>query len=213
MMVIDEEGRVDDRHGDVRRPAVFLDRDGTIIEHVHYLADPARVRLLPDAAPALRRLGRAGYALVVITNQSAIGRGMITVEQYGEVDAEMRRQLAEGGVALDGVYYCPEVPGVDDPTVVTHGDRKPAPGMLLRAALELGLDTSSSWMIGDMISDALAGLNAGCKGSLLVRTGKQLDDQARAGASYPAVDDLAAAADFILGSVDGPTTNQGGKTS
>jgi D,D-heptose 1,7-bisphosphate phosphatase len=185
--------------GEGRRPAVFLDRDGTIIEFVHYIADPARVRLLPDAPSALRRLVGAGYALVVITNQSAIGRGMITVEQYDAVDAEMRRQLAAEGVTLDGVYYCPEVPGVDDPAVVTHDDRKPGPGMLLRAARELGLDPSRSWMIGDMVSDVLAGLNAGCKGSLLVRTGKRSDVEAPAGGFVSTVDDLSAAIEVILG--------------
>jgi histidinol-phosphate phosphatase family protein len=192
------------------RPAVFLDRDGTIIEHVHYIADPARVRLLPDVGRSLRRLHDAGYALVVSTNQSAIGRGMITVEQYEAVDAEVRRQLADEGVTLDGLYSCPEVPGVDNPTIVTHGDRKPGPGMLLRASRELGLDLSTSWMVGDMISDALAGQSPGCKGSLLVRTGKTLgDDEAMGGVGsgdpYPIVDDLSAAADAILGSADVPS--------
>ena len=183
----------------MNRPAVFLDRDGTIIEYVHYLGDPARVRLLPAAAGALRRLREAGFALVVITNQSAIGRGMITVEQYEAVDAEVRRQFFKEGVTFDGVYYCPEVPDVDDPTVVTHVDRKPGPGMLLRASLDLGLDPSRSWMIGDMLSDVLAGRNAGCKGSLLVLTGKGVADEGPSGVSYGVVDDLSAAADAILG--------------
>jgi D-glycero-D-manno-heptose 1,7-bisphosphate phosphatase len=189
---------------DAPRPAVFLDRDGTVIEYVHYIGDPDRVRLLPGAARALRRLADAGLALVVITNQSAIGRGMITVDQYGQVDAEMRRQLEAEGVTLDGVYYCPEVPGVDDPTVVTHGDRKPGPGMLLKASAELGLDPSRSWMVGDMISDVLAGRNAGCRGSFLVRTGKKAADETPAGRFYTIVDDLSAAVDAILGSVDDP---------
>jgi len=186
------------------RPAVFLDRDGTIIEHVHYLSDPAGVRLLPGAAEALRRLGAAGFALVAVTNQSAIGRGMITLGQYRAVDAELARQLAAEGVVLDRVYYCPEVPAVDDDrTAITHGDRKPGPGMLLRGARELGLDLLASWMIGDMISDALAGINAGCRGSLLVLTGKGLDPaEVREGAGYGVVADLRAAADLILGATD-----------
>ena len=186
------------------RPAVFFDRDGTVIEYVHYLSDPAKTRLLPDAGPALRRLRGAGYALVVITNQSAIGRGIITVEQYGLVNDEMNRQLAAEGVELDGIYYCPEVPVDDDRTAVTHGDRKPGPGMLIRASKDLGLDLSTSWMIGDMISDALAGINAGCKGSFLVETGKGLaGDEAGA---FRVVPNLSAAADAILGSTDDPTT-------
>jgi D,D-heptose 1,7-bisphosphate phosphatase len=183
------------------RPAVFLDRDGTVIEQVHYLSDPAKVRLLARAAPALRRLRDAGYALVVITNQSAIGRGWLTVEQYGLVNDEMNRQLAAEGVTLDGVYYCPEAPTVDDRTAITHGDRKPGPGLLLRAGRDLGLDLSTSWMIGDMISDVLAGINAGCKGSLLVETGKKFSDgDAPPDLDLTIVADLSAAADVILGS-------------
>jgi D,D-heptose 1,7-bisphosphate phosphatase len=189
------------------RPAVFLDRDGTVIEQVHYLGDPAKVRLLSGAAPALRRLRDAGYALVVITNQSAIGRGWLTVEQYGLVNDEMVRQLLAGGVTLDGVYYCPEVPATDDDRLaITHGDRKPGPGMLLRAGRELGLDLSTSWMIGDMISDVLAGINAGCKGSLLVETGKKFNDgDAPPDLNLTIVANLPAAADLILASADEQT--------
>jgi D-glycero-D-manno-heptose 1,7-bisphosphate phosphatase len=183
---------------------VFLDRDGTVIEQVHYLSDPSRVKLLPDVGSALRRLKEAGYSLVVITNQSAIGRGMITVEQYGLVNDEMTRRLAAEGVTLDGIYYCPEVPTDDDRTLITHGDRKPGPGMLIRASKDLGLDLASSWMVGDMVSDALAGINAGCKGSLIVGTGKGLTEgEARTGA-YRVVPNLSASADLILGSTDDP---------
>ncbi len=182
------------------RPAAFLDRDGTVIEHVHYLSDPAEVRLIPGAAPALRRLRGAGFALVVVTNQSAIGRGMITVEQLGLVNDEMVRQLAAEGVALDGIYYCPEAPAGDDRTAITHGDRKPGPGMLLRASAELGLDPLASWMIGDMISDVLAGINARCRGSILVQTGKSPSPaEAGAGGDYLVAADLPAAAGLILG--------------
>jgi D,D-heptose 1,7-bisphosphate phosphatase len=195
------------------RPAVFLDRDGTVIEYVHYLGDPAKVRLLAGAAPALRRLHDAGYALVAITNQSAIGRGMITVEQYGLVNDEMNRQLAAEGVTLDGVYYCPEVPTDDDRTAITHGDRKPGPGMLLRAGRDLGLDLSTSWMIGDMISDVLAGINAGCQGSLLVETGKKFGvDDVPAGLDLTIVANLSAAADVILGPADEPAFKDDSKT-
>jgi D,D-heptose 1,7-bisphosphate phosphatase len=188
------------------RPAVFLDRDGTVIEQVHYLSDPSRVRLLPDAGPALRRLQASGFALVVITNQSAIGRGWITVEQYGLVNDEMNRQLAAEGVELDGIYYCPEAPTGDDRTEVTHPDRKPGPGLLIRASRDLALDLSTSWMIGDMISDALAGLNAGCRGSFLVGTGKELtEEEAVAASGFAVVPNLSAAADHILGASDGRT--------
>jgi D-glycero-D-manno-heptose 1,7-bisphosphate phosphatase len=177
------------------RPAVFLDRDGTIIEDVPYLSDPAHVRLLPGAAGALRRLREAGFACVVVTNQSGVGRGLFREDAVHEVHDAMARKLAAEGVTLDAVYCCFEAPAGDDLTAVDHPDRKPGPGMLLRAARELGLDLAASWMVGDKLSDALAGVNAGCRGSVLVRTGKPLPPDH----GYPACDDLAAAADLILG--------------
>lgn len=115
------------------RPAVFLDRDGTIIEHVDHLTDPGDVRLIPGAAKAIRLLRSAGYVCVVVTNQSVIGRGMLSVEGLGRVHAEMRRQLAQHGAELDGVYYCPAAPTTTDRTIVEHSDRKPGSGMLLRS--------------------------------------------------------------------------------
>lgn len=181
------------------RPAVFLDRDGTLIEEVHYLDDPAGVRLLPGAAEAIRGLRASGFACVLVTNQSAIARGIITVERLVEIHGELNRQLAAAGAALDAIYYCPEAPTGEDRTVVEHPDRKPGPGLLLRAALDLGLDIHHSYMIGDMISDVLAGINAGCRRSFLVRTGKETSGvEAGHGAIFEVVDDLAAAAALIL---------------
>ena len=153
------------------RPAVFLDRDGTLIEHVPYLSDPALVQLLPGAAEALRRFRRAGFACVLVTNQSAIGRGMLTEERLDEIHTEMNRQLAARGATIDAIYYCPDAPAGDDRTVVENPDRKPGPGMLLRAAADLKLDLGASWMVGDLISDVLAGQNAGCR-SILLESGQ-----------------------------------------
>ena len=183
--------------GDLR-PAVFLDRDGTLIEHVSYLSDPALVRLLPGAAEALKQLCRAGFALILVTNQSAIGRGMLTEDRLDQIHTELNRQLAAGGVTIDGIYYCPAVPSGDDRTAVEDPDRKPGPGMLLRAAVDLKLDLSASWMVGDLISDVLAGLNAGCR-SILVESGQTSSEEADklAGRSLIA-SDLAAAANLIL---------------
>ena len=161
------------------RPAIFLDRDGTVIEHVHYLSDPAMVRLLPGVAEALTRFRRAGFTRVLVTNQSAIGRGMFTTERLDEIHTEMYRQLAACGATVDAVYYCPDVPIGDDRTVVEKSDRKPGPGMLLRAAADLRLDLGASWMIGDLISDVLAGENAGCR-TILLESGQSLPEHARA---------------------------------
>lgn len=180
-----------------RRSAVFLDRDGTVIENVPYLADPSRVTLFGDSISALRRLQEAGYALVIVTNQSAVGRGLITLDQLAAVNDEMTRQFAAGGVRLDAIEFCPEAPIKGDRTTIEHHDRKPGPGMLLRAALNLDLDLESSWMVGDMISDALAGENAGCRGSILVATGHGLSDEDREG-PYPIVATLGDAVDVIL---------------
>ena len=129
MQPIDPRPRRPDPAG---RPAVFLDRDGTLIEDAHYLVDPRHVRLLPGTVESLRRLRDAGFACVVVTNQSAIGRGMLTEEGLRLIHEELARQLAARGVALDAFYHCPEAPTGGDPTAVEHPDRKPGPGMLLR---------------------------------------------------------------------------------
>jgi histidinol-phosphate phosphatase family protein len=183
------------------KPAVFLDRDGTVIEHVHYLGNPADVRLVPGAAGAIQRLREAGFVCVVVTNQSAVGRGMISLEQVGLVHSEMIRQLAEQGTAVDAIEFCPLAPSGDDRTVIDHPDRKPGPGMLFRAAESLGLDLDASWMVGDLISDVLAGINAGCKGSILLRSGqvkhRELGDPGP-WPEYHVADDITAAAELIL---------------
>lgn len=180
------------------RPAVFLDRDGTVIEERHYLSDPAGVCLCPNAAAGIRLLRERGYACVLVSNQSGIGRGMFTVEDLHRVHAEVERQLGEAGAALDGWYFCPEAPRGDDRSVVEHPDRKPGPGMLLRAAGELGLDLGRSWMVGDMMSDLLAGRNAGCRGSILVRTGYGSRLEPPDGAADHIAPDLLTAAAWIL---------------
>jgi D-glycero-D-manno-heptose 1,7-bisphosphate phosphatase len=176
------------------RPAVFFDRDGTLIEDVHYLADPGKVRLLPGAAEAVRDLQSLGFACVVITNQSAVGRGLLNVPTLDAIHAEMHRQFAEHQVRLDGLYYCTSVPESKDRTVIDDPDRKPGPGMLIRAANELRLDLGDSWMIGDMLSDILAGKNAGCRGSILIRAShRKLPDISHEAIDWIAEDALSAA--------------------
>ena len=180
------------------RPAVFLDRDGTLIEHVHYLCDPALVRLLPGAPEALKKLRRAGFVVVLVTNQSAIGRGMLTENRLEQIHTEMRRQLAACGATIDAIYYCPVAPSSDDRSLVEHPDRKPGPGMLLRAAADLHLDLATSWMVGDLISDVWAGLNAGCRSILLESVDAPLEDVKAFQGRVLILSDLSAVAAAIL---------------
>jgi len=153
------------------RPAVFLDRDGTIVREVGYLKSPRQMRLLPRAAKAVRLLRDAGFAVVVVTNQSGIARGIFTEDDAEHIHAALRRRLARRGAHLDGIYYCPHHPEATRPAYrVTCPCRKPAPGMLLRAASDLDLDLNTSFAVGDGERDLLAGLRAGCT-IVLVRTG------------------------------------------
>lgn len=175
------------------RVAVFLDRDGTLIEDREYLKDPSGVRLLPGVPASLRRLLDAGFTLVVITNQSGIGRGWMTEDDYQRVNAEFEKQLAAFDVALSGVYHCsagPATAGGEE-----HPDRKPMPGMYLRAARELDLDLAASFAIGDSLRDVIAGQRAGCRLGILVRTGKPIPADLE---GWPIADNLEAAVDIVL---------------
>ena len=152
-------------------PAIFLDRDGTLIEWVHYLRDPARVRLVPHAARALSELRALGYRLVLVTNQAALGKGLLTSSELHDVHRRLEALLAAEGVSLDAWYFCPHVAKGSDRLAIEHPDRKPGPGMLFRAAREHGLALARSIMVGDALSDTLAGRNAGCAATVLVRSG------------------------------------------
>lgn len=185
------------------RPAIFLDRDGTLIEDVDYLSDPKDIRIIPGVVEGLARLEQAGFARVIVTNQSGVGRGMITLAQLDRIHDEMSRLFSEQGVTFDAIYSCPEVPIGNSEAEVEHEDRKPGPGMLKQAARDLGLNLVASWMIGDKLSDVLAGYNAGCR-SIRLRTGKgrSISSGARAPglAEHTIVDDLLAAVNLILAS-------------
>lgn len=138
------------------RPALFLDRDGTLVHDPGYLGDPGGVELLPGTAEGLRLAVDAGLLPVVISNQSGVARGFYSEDDLTLVDAELRRQLAAEGVTLEHSYYC--VHGPDDECVC----RKPLPGLIERAVAELDLDVSASIMVGDREGDIEAGLAAGC---------------------------------------------------
>ena len=173
-----------------RAPAVFVDRDGTINEHVEYLSDPKRFSEIPGSFLALKRLKDLGYRIVIVTNQPGIGLGYFSKEEFFAVNREMMRQAAAVGGAIDKIYFCPHSKAESCPC------RKPEPFFLRRAAEELNIDLSSSFVIGDMTSDVQLGKNGGTH-TILVRTGRGGDDgMFEVSAEYVAKD-LTDAADWI----------------
>ncbi len=174
------------------RPAVFLDRDGTIVREVEYMRSPKQLRLLRGTGEAIRRLNEAGLAVVVATNQSGIARGLLAEEDLEAIHAELRRRLANRGASLDAIYYCPHHPqGARVEYRRRCRCRKPAPGMLRRAAKELDLDLQRSFAVGDSNRDLDAGRRVGCR-TVLVRTGYGRETEAgwrgAARADYAAAD-------------------------
>jgi len=153
------------------RPAVFIDRDGCLIEEAGYINHPSRVRVLPRSPAAVARLNRAGVAAVMATNQAGVARDYFSMETLDAVNAEVERQLGEEGARLDAVYVCTHHPTAGRPPFRLECEcRKPKPGLLLRAAAELSLDLSRSVMVGDKPSDIGAGQAAGLA-TVLVLTG------------------------------------------
>jgi D-glycero-D-manno-heptose 1,7-bisphosphate phosphatase len=153
------------------RPAVFLDRDGVVIEDGHYLGDSSRIRLVPGSAEAIAALTRAGWLVRIVTNQSGVARGMFTIESVDEVHRQLSDLLRGFGATVNAYRFCPHHPeAIVSAYRVMCECRKPLPGMLLSAAAELGVELKSSWMIGDRITDLQAGAAAGCR-TVLVRTG------------------------------------------
>lgn len=177
------------------RPAVFLDKDGTLVEDVPYNADPARLRFTRRALPALQALQRAGYALVVVSNQPGLALGYFSAAQFDALQQALQRRLREeGGVALDGFFFCPHAPGAGCEC------RKPAPGLLLQAEAALGLNLARSWMVGDILNDVEAGQRAGCRTVLLDVGHETLWQFSPLRRPRHRAKDLLDAADFILGS-------------
>ncbi len=149
-------------------PVVFLDKDGTLVEDVPYNVDPTRVRLAPGAAEGLPVLAAAGFRLAVVSNQSGVARGYFPESALEGVERRVRELLADIGVTLAGWFYCPHHPegGVREYAVVCDC-RKPAPGMILAAAQQLGADPRDCWVVGDILDDVEAGRRAGCRTVLL----------------------------------------------
>jgi D-glycero-D-manno-heptose 1,7-bisphosphate phosphatase len=134
--------------------AVFVDRDGTLISDVGYLSRKEQLEILPGVPEALRSLKEIGFKLVMITNQSGIARGLLTEADLDEIHEELCRRLSKRGVVLDGIYYCPHHPQVGgDGYRIVCDCRKPKPGMVNKAAEDLGLDLRSSYVVGDQATD------------------------------------------------------------
>ena len=158
------------------RPAVFIDRDGTLTEEVGYVNHPSRLRLLPRSAEAIRRLNAAGVAAVVVTNQAGIARGYFSEDVLHAVNAALTAALRREGARLDGLYVCTHHPTEGAPPFRAACEcRKPRPGLLRRAAAELGLDLGRSTMVGDKPSDLVPGRTVGAA-AVLVLTGYGLGE-------------------------------------
>jgi D-glycero-D-manno-heptose 1,7-bisphosphate phosphatase len=147
-----------------KKKTIFFDRDGTLIIDKVYLNDPDQIEYLPGVFEALRLLRDAGFQFVVVTNQSGIARRLVTMENLDETHRRIRAEFSRHGVDFAGFYYAPY--SVES----NHPIRKPHPGMLLRGALDHAADLSRSWMIGDRLSDVIAGSRAGCQTVLLAGT-------------------------------------------
>jgi D-glycero-D-manno-heptose 1,7-bisphosphate phosphatase len=167
--------------------AVFIDRDGTIIEDADYCSHPKQVKIFPGVAQALRSLKSQGFKLIIITNQSGIGRGFFTVDEYRSVESEVSRQLGHG--LIDATYFCPDVPGQHS----SH--RKPSPGMILQAKQEHQIDLARSFFVGDKEIDVECGRNAGVR-TIRVQTG--LDCEISGSTADWTAKDFPAAAQLIL---------------
>ncbi|MEZ2636988.1 D-glycero-beta-D-manno-heptose 1,7-bisphosphate 7-phosphatase [Morganella morganii] len=171
-------------------PAVFLDRDGTINVDTGYVHKVDDFQFIENAIEAMQSIKQMGYALIIVTNQAGIARGMYTEEQFMHLTEWMDWSLADRGVDLDGIYYCPHHPeGTVEEFRQVCNCRKPAPGMLLDAQKYLKIDMGNSYMVGDKLDDMLAGRAAEVGTTVLVRTGK------------PVTEDAEAAADIVINSI------------
>ena len=153
--------------------ALFIDRDGTLVHPRHYPSQPHELQLYDGIGPGLQRLQRAGFQLVVITNQSGVAHGYFSVGDLERMHAHLGRELARLEVRLDGVYYCPHHPdGSIAELAIACDCRKPQPGLLVRAAAEQAINLQRSWFVGDILDDIEAGERAGCR-TILVDLGTE----------------------------------------
>jgi len=184
-----------DSHG---RRAVFLDRDGTIIEDVAYLRDTEQVRLLPGAAKAIKRLNAGGFLAIVVTNQSGIARGLLSRNDYQLTERRVDELLAEDGARLDAHYFCPHLPELTGPCDC----RKPGALLYRQAAEQFHIDLGRSWWVGDRMRDVLPANTLGGRGILVLSGAGQAEAGEEKARRFPQVTDLAGAVEHILHSSD-----------
>jgi D-glycero-D-manno-heptose 1,7-bisphosphate phosphatase len=174
------------------RPAVFMDRDGTLAHEVGYVNHISRFRLYPWAVDSVRLLNRAGLLAVVVTNQAGVARGYFPESLIAEVHAVMSAAMEAGGARLDGIYYCPHHPTAGEAPYRQDCDcRKPRPGLLRRAAKELGIDLARSWVVGDREADMALARSVGARAAL-VKTGYGRGELLWHGPSWPRPPDVVA---------------------
>jgi D-glycero-D-manno-heptose 1,7-bisphosphate phosphatase len=151
------------------KPAVFIDRDGTISEEVGYINHVSRFRIFPYSAAAIKHLNDAGWRAILVTNQAGVARGYFSEDMIHAVHDRLQLDLQSGGARLDAIYYCSHHPSVGEPPYRCDCDcRKPKPGLILRAAKELDIDLSKSWMVGDRYSDVELARNAGVQSAFVL---------------------------------------------
>ncbi len=184
-------------------PAVFLDKDGTVLQDVPYNVDPARMAFAPGARQGVARLASLGLPLIIITNQPGIARGMFGLEALQAVRLRLASMFEEEEAALAGFYYCPHLPQALLPAdAVPCVCRKPAPGLLLAAAKEHGIDLGRSWFVGDILDDIEAGRRAGCR-TVLIDNGNETEWKAGEWrVPHHRVPDLAAASRIVAASFE-----------
>ena len=177
--------------------ALFLDRDGTLVEPRHYPSRTADLVIYPEIGPRKRQLQGAGYKLVIITNQSGLARGLFTEDDLARMHDHLRAELAPFGVTIDAVHYCPHhVEGVVPALALACACRKPEPGMLFRAAEDLVIDLAASWFVGDILDDVEAGNRAGCR-TILVDLGTEAAPSLPARRPTAVAPDTASALDIV----------------
>lgn len=191
-------------------PAVFLDKDGTLIDDVPYNVDPLQIRLTVGAGEAIQTLCAASYKLIVVSNQSGVARGLFPLIALEAVRARVEELVVDAGGRLDGFYFCPHLPNGSVPEYSIACDcRKPASGMIEQASRELGIDLSRSWVVGDKLDDVEAGRRAGCRTIWLQPAKAKPCDQVEH-TDTPTAADLAAAAKMILSAQQFPCERHSG---